>query len=234
MTSLKDKSVLALGADGIGCAALAVLGAGGVGRLLVADDGVVGKGQLDRAALFREEDVGLSRAHAASRQLLRLHPELLVEPVDCPRTLEGVRGLVKRADVVVNVTGDVETMFLANDAAVSAGIPCVLAGILQFSAHVLTVIPGMTGCLRCLYEDPPPAGVTPGVADAGVLGALATFVGGLVGAEATRLLQGELSQHSGRLLLYEARAARERTVLVRRRDTCPCSASTPPTTEMAS
>jgi hypothetical protein len=84
----------------------------------------------------------------------------------------------------------------------------------------LTVIPGVTGCVRCLFEGPPPPGSVPSCAEAGVVGGIAGFAGALMGSEAVRLLSGERGAHAGRFLVYEGRPARSRSIAVRRRSLC--------------
>jgi molybdopterin-synthase adenylyltransferase len=102
----------------------------------------------------------------------------------------------------------------------------VQGGVLRYTAQLLTVLPGTTGCLRCLFEEPPPAGTVPAGVEAGILGPLAGFVGALMGAEAVRLLSGGRGTYAGQLLVYESRRARSRTVPVRVRETCPtCQAA---------
>ncbi len=94
-------------------------------------------------------------------------------------------------------------------------------GVLRTTAQLLTVVPGgLGGCLRCLFEGPPPAGEVPTCAQAGVLGPVAAFAGALMAAEAARVLAGERGAYEGRLLVWEARSARARIVLVRRRPGC--------------
>ena len=135
--------------------------------------------------------------------------------------------LVGAADVVVDGSDNFATKFLANDAALRARRPLVHGGILRTTAQLLTVAPaGIGGCLRCLFEAPPPQGAVPSCAEAGVLGATAGFAGALMGAEALRLLAGERGAYEGRLFTYEARSARGRLVLVRRRPGCAACAGT--------
>jgi molybdopterin/thiamine biosynthesis adenylyltransferase len=131
------------------------------------------------------------------------------------------------ADLLVDGSDDFETRFLANDQALRAGVPLVHGGVLRYTAQLLTVIPGETGCLRCLFEAPPPRGEVPSCAEAGVLGALAGFAGSLMAAEALRLLAGETGAYAGRLLVYEARSARSRTVAVKPRPDCTSCPSAP-------
>jgi molybdopterin/thiamine biosynthesis adenylyltransferase len=217
---LPDKSALVVGAGGLGAPALLVLGAAGVGRLVVVDCDAVESSNLNRQPLFGEADLGARKAEVAARRLRRLFPAVTVEAVDARFAPENAAALARGADVVVDGADNFETKFLANDAAVAEGKPLVHGGLLRYTAQLLTVVPGTTGCLRCLFEAPPPPGSVPSCAEAGVLGALAGFAGAAMGAEAVRLLLGERGAHAGRLLVYEARAARSRSVPVRRRPLC--------------
>jgi molybdopterin/thiamine biosynthesis adenylyltransferase len=215
-----DRSALVVGAGGLGGPAALVLAAAGA-RLVVVDDDAVESSNLNRQPLFGEADLGARKAVAAARRLSRLFPAARVEAIDGRFTPGNAGDLVRRADVVVDGSDNFATKFLANDAAVAAGRPLVHGGVLRYTAQVLTVVPGTTSCLRCLFEAPPQEGTVPSCAEAGVLGALAGFAGALMGAEAVRLLGGERGAHAGRLLVYEARAARARTVRVPRREGCP-------------
>lgn len=228
MPPISQKTALVVGAGGLGGPALLVLGAAGPGRIVLVDCAAVATSNLNRQPLFGEADVGARKAEAAARQLSRLFPAVAVEALDVRFSPENAVELCARADVVVDGSDNFATKFLANDAAVAAGRPLVHGGVLRYTAQILTVVPGVSGCVRCLFEEPPPVGAVPSCAEAGVLGALAGFAGSLLGAEAVRLLLGERGAHVGRLLVYEARAARARAVPLRRRPLCPtCGAVRP-------
>jgi len=225
-TKLAEKSALVVGAGGLGGPALLVLASHGVGRLAILDDGAVEISDLNRQPLFDEADVGGRRAAAAARRLARLFPAVHVEPIDRRLDESSAVELARFADVFLDGSGDFSAKFLGNDAAVAAGKPFVHAGALRYTAQLLTVLPGRTGCLRCLFEEPPPPGSVPTCAEAGVLGPLAGFAGALMGAEAARILSGEPGAYAGRLLVYESRRARSRTVPVHVRESCPaCQAA---------
>ncbi len=84
------------------------------------------------------------------------------------------------------------------------------------------------GCLRCLFEGPPPPGTVPSCSEAGILGPVAGLAGALMGAEALRLLAGEPPSYAGRLYAFETRTARSRLVVVRKRPGCAACAGTQP------
>jgi molybdopterin/thiamine biosynthesis adenylyltransferase len=227
--SLSGSTALVVGAGGVGGPALLTLAAGGVGRLVVIEADVVETSNLARQPLFKEADLGARKATAAAARLRALFPSVAVDAQDVRFDAGNAVELVRAVDVVVDGSDNFATKFLANDAAMRARKPLVHAGVLRTTAQILTVAPaGIGGCLRCLFEAPPPAGSVPSCAEAGVLGATAELAGALAGAEALRLLAGERGAYEGRLLTFEARSARGRLVLVRRRVGCPACAGTQP------
>jgi molybdopterin/thiamine biosynthesis adenylyltransferase len=225
---LAKKSALVIGAGGLGGPALLVLAAGGVGRLVLVDDDAVESSNLNRQPLFGELDLGERKASAAAARLSALHPDLVVEPHDRRFDAACAEALVRSVDVVVDGSDNFATKFLANDAALRCGKPLVHGGVLRTTAQILTVVPGVSGCVRCLFEGPPPAGQVPSCAEAGIVGALSSMAGSMMGADALRLLAGERGAYAGRLMIFEARTARTRMVLVRRRVGCPACAGTQP------
>ncbi len=220
--TLSTKSALVIGAGGLGGPALLTLAAAGVGRLVVVDDDAVDTSNLTRQPLFGEADVGARKATAAAARLATLHPGTTVVPLDRRFDPQVAVELAGGSDVVVDGSDNFATKFLANDAALRARRPLVHGGVLRTTAQLLTVVPGgLGGCLRCLFEAPPPEGEVPSCAQAGVLGPLAIFAGALMGAEALRILAGERGAYEGRLFAWESRAAGSRIVPVRRRPECP-------------
>ncbi len=220
MKSLKNRSVLVVGAGGLGGPVLLALGAAGVGRLVVVDEDAVETSNLNRQPLFGEADVGERKARAAAERLRRLYPGARVEGVDGRFDAANALDLAAGCEVLVDGSDNFATKFLASDAALAADRPLVHGGLLRYTAQILTVVPRRTGCLRCLFEEPPPPGTVPSCAEAGVLGALAGLAGALMAAEALRLLAGEDGAYAGRLLVHEARPARSRVVVVRPREGC--------------
>ena len=217
---LSGKRAVVIGAGGLGGPALLGLAAAGVGKLVLLDGDAVETSNLARQPLFGEADLGRRKAEAAAAKLRQLFPSAQVDAVDGRFDGGSAARVLQGADVLLDGSDDFETRFLANDEALRAGVPLVHGGVLRYTAQILTVVPGTTGCLRCLFEAPPPRGEVPSCAEAGVLGALAGFAGSLMAAEALRLLAGEPGAYAGRLLVYEARSASSRLVPVKQRPDC--------------
>src|SRR5512133_1148287 len=226
---LPGKSALVVGAGGLGGPAILVLASAGVGRIVVVEDDVVDTSNLNRQPLFGESEVGARKAAAAVARVRALFPAVAIEARDERFAPGNAIELVRAADVVVDGSDNFATKFLANDAALRARRPLVHGGVLRTTAQLLSVVPGgLGGCLRCLFEAPPPPGSVPSCAQAGILGPVAGLAGTLMGAEALRVLAGERGAYEGRLLVLEARTARSRLVLVRKRAGCPACAGTQP------
>ncbi len=226
---LAGTSALVVGAGGLGGPAVLVLAAAGVGRIVVVEDDVVETSNLNRQPLFGEGDVAARKAAAAAARARALFPSVALEARDERFSPANAVELARAADVVVDGSDNFATKVLANDAALRARRPLVHGGVLRTPLQLLSVVPGgLGGCLRCLFEAPQPAGSVPSCAEAGILGPVAGLAGALMGAEALRLLAGERGAYEGRLLVFEARTARSRLVLVRRRPGCAACAGTQP------
>jgi molybdopterin/thiamine biosynthesis adenylyltransferase len=205
-------SVLIIGAGGLGCPAALALAAAGLARVGICDDDRVDATNLHRQVLFGDEDVGAPKAQAFSRALARRFPRLAVETHSVRFDVTTAAGLVAAYDVVIDGTDNFAAKFLANDAAVLAGKPLVHAAAVAWGGQLMTVPVHGKPCYRCLFEEPPAAGVGPSCAEAGVLGPVPGVLGALAGVEAARLARGQTPAFAGRLLQYDSRAMSVRTV----------------------
>jgi len=199
-----EPGVLIIGAGGLGCPAALALGAGGVRRVGVVDDDRVDASNLHRQVLFGDADVGELKAVAAARALSRRFPALDVIPHAVRFDVATALELVTAYDVVIDGSDNFATKFLANDAAVLARRPLVHGAAVGMGGQLLTVPAGGRPCYRCLFEEPPPAGVGPSCAEAGVLGPVPGVIGALAGVEASLLLRGQAPAFVGRLLQYDS------------------------------
>lgn len=188
-----------VGCGALGCVVADLLARAGAGRLTLVDRDVVEWSNLQRQTLFDEGDAreGAPKAHAAAARIgeidagVRTHAEASdFTGVNAERiALEGPLG---RADVLVDGTDNFETRFLINDLAVRHGIPYVHGGVVGTRGTALTVLPGVSACLRCLFEGPPPAGTQAGCDTAGVLGAMVGVIASIQALEAMKILAGRV------------------------------------------
>jgi molybdopterin-synthase adenylyltransferase len=180
-----------------GCGALGSLLAGmlvraGTGHVRIVDRDFVELGNLHRQSLFDEDDVtaALPKAVAAAVKLRRINSEVEIEDIVADIEPANIEQFCAGADVIVDGTDNFETRFLMNDAAVRLGIPWVYGGCVGAEGQTMTILPGATGCLRCLLPECPPPGSTPTCDTAGILGPVAGAIASLEALEALKILSG--------------------------------------------
>jgi len=127
---------------------------------------------------------------------------------------------------VVNGADNFATRYLVNDACYLAGKPLVDGAIFLFEGQAMVFIPGQ-GCYRCLFPAPPPPGLVPSCAEAGVLGMLPGVIGAIEAIEAAKLILGLGEPLVGRLLIFDALAMEFRQVKLRRDPKCPLCGDEP-------
>jgi len=217
---LGGKSVLLVGAGGLGCPAAMYLASAGVGRLGIVDNDVVDRSNLQRQILHKDYLVGVPKVDSASRALRRLRPDLQVDTYRLYLNSTNVREIIRPYDVIVEGSDNFPTKFLVNDACVLEKKPFVIAGILRFHGQLMSVKPGECACYRCLFEAPPPPGEVPSCAEAGVLGVVAGLIGTLQAMEAVKIAGGFGEPLYGRMLTWDALPGRFREVQIPRNPAC--------------
>ena len=217
---LKEASVLLIGAGGLGSPAALYLASAGVGRVGLVDDDVVDITNLQRQVLHDTSWVGRSKVESARARLVAMNPEVEVVShevrLDSSNALETLRGW----DVVVDGSDNFPTRYLVNDACVFLGIPFVYGAVLRFDGQASVFGTADGPCYRCLFPEPPPPGLIPNCADAGVLGVLPGIVGSIQALEAIKLVLGEGETLAGRLLLIDALQMEFRELKIRRDSSC--------------
>lgn len=220
-TRLTDASVLVVGVGALGCAAAETLAAAGIGRLGLVDPDRVERSNLHRQLLHRTVDLGRPKVESAREKLRSRHPSLAIDAAAVRLDADNAATLFASHGCVIDATDGIATKFLLNDLAVALGVPLVHGGILRFQGQLLTILPGVSACYRCLFSAPPEEGSIPSCQEAGVLGSLAGTIGVLQAAEALRVVTGVGDLLTDRLLTYDALAGRFRHVRLRRNPSCP-------------
>jgi molybdopterin/thiamine biosynthesis adenylyltransferase/rhodanese-related sulfurtransferase len=228
---LKSARVLVIGAGGLGSPAALYLAASGVGTIGVVDCDRVDISNLQRQVLYDTDSVGRSKTDAAKERLLGLNPQIELIPHDVELRANNVREIFSGYDIVLDGTDRFATRYLTNDACVILRRPLVSAAIHRFEGQAMTYVPGRGPCYRCLFPEPPPDGVVPNCAEAGVLGVLPGVMGTIQATEAIKLIVGAGDLLLGRLLTYDALAMRFEEFRFKRRPDCAVCGERPTITE---
>jgi molybdopterin/thiamine biosynthesis adenylyltransferase/rhodanese-related sulfurtransferase len=168
------------------------------------DFDVVDESNLQRQVVHATSTVGRLKVESARARLLDLNPEIQVEAFNEPFTSANARRVAEPFDVIVDGTDNFPTRYLTNDLCVLTGKPNVYGAVYRFDGQASVFDARIGPCYRCLFPEPPPPGLVPSCADAGVLGILPGTIGTIQATETLKLLLGIGSSLVGRLLLYNA------------------------------
>ncbi|HUC19091.1 MAG TPA: molybdopterin-synthase adenylyltransferase MoeB [Acetobacteraceae bacterium] len=220
---LRAARVLVVGAGGLGSPLLLYLAAAGVGRIGIVDDDRVELSNLQRQIAHRTDGLGLGKAQSAAEAARAINPGITIEAharrIDATNAL----ALIEDYDIVCDGSDNFATRFLLADACFLAQRTLVSAAVLRFEGQLSVFRPHAgpeAPCYRCLYPEPPPEGMVPSCSEAGVMGAVTGVMGTLQATEVLKEILGIGEGLSGRLLIWDALAARMRTVRLRRDPAC--------------
>jgi len=224
--------VLIVGLGGLGSPAALYLAAAGVGTIGLLDGDEVDLTNLQRQITHRTEDVGRRKVASAREKMRAINPDVTVHAHDAWARADGIRGIIKDYDFVIDAVDNFAAKFLINDACFFERIPFSHAGILEFEGQLMTVLPGRTACYRCVFPTPPSEGSVPARGQTGVLGVLPGVVGSLQATEAIKHILGIGDLLTDFLLTYDALAMRFRKVSLQRHPKCPLCGPTPEIVEL--
>jgi molybdopterin/thiamine biosynthesis adenylyltransferase len=193
---LRGSRVLIAGAGGLGSPVAFYLTAAGVGRIRIIDHDQVELSNLNRQILHWETDIGRGKVESARLKLRNLNSTVEVEAVGETITEDNVAGLVEGCDVIVDAMDNFPTRYLLNRSALRKGVPFFHGAVSGFEGRVMTILPGKTACLRCMYRGPVPREKFP------VVGVTPAVIGSIQAAEVIKYLVGVGKLLTNRLLVY--------------------------------
>jgi len=205
----------------LGCGALGThlashLARAGVGFIRIVDRDFVELNNLQRQILFDEEDVrqNLPKAEAAKQKLERVNSAITIEAHVADVNYTNVETLINKVDLVVDGMDNFETRFLINDACVKQNIPWIYGGCIGTQGISMTILPGKTPCLRCVFESAPPPELSPTCDTAGVLGPAVAIIAALQATEALKYLSGNLEALDPNLFSFDTWTRHAQTLRV--------------------
>lgn len=220
---IRAATALIAGCGALGSMQAEWLARAGVGRLLLVDRDILEMHNLQRQLLYDEEDIRarLPKAIAAARRLKKINSEIEVEGRVEDLVPANAAEWVRRADVVLDGTDNLETRYLLNDAAVRERKPWIYGGVMGGAGMAMAVFPEKGPCLRCLYPEPPGAGDLPTCETMGVLNAAVAWVAALQVAQALKaLVQGVPDRfHLHAMDVWSGKAS---AIRAERNPDCPC------------
>ena len=229
--ALMGAKALIIGAGGLGSPSAIYLSLAGVGTVGIVDFDVVELSNLQRQILHHTADVGRPKVQSAVDNIKSYNPDVNVVVHETRLESENAMEIISQYDLVINGADNFATRYLVNDACYPLKKPLMDGSILIFDGQATVFLPG-EGCYRCLFPSPPPPGMVPNCAEAGVLGALTGLVGSIQATEALKHILGIGESLSSRLLLIDALSMTFREVRLKRNPACPLCGDNPTVTEL--
>jgi molybdopterin/thiamine biosynthesis adenylyltransferase len=199
------KSRMAIvGCGATGSALASLLSRAGVGYLRIIDRDYVEPSNLQRQVLFDEADAAesLPKAIAAARKIKSFNSEITLEPHAADLTPANVEELLNGVEIILDGTDNFETRYLVNDFAVNRGVPWIYAAGVASYAVTMTILPGETACLACIFPDSP-RGMVETCDTSGILNSAVNFVASIAATEAIKLAVGARDKIRRTLLSYD-------------------------------
>ncbi|NES66326.1 MAG: molybdopterin-synthase adenylyltransferase MoeB [Okeania sp. SIO2D1] len=201
---LKAAKVLCIGTGGLGSPLLLYLAAAGIGNIGIVDFDIVDHSNLQRQVIHGTSWVGKPKIESAKNRIHEINPHCQVDLYETRLSSENALDILKSYDVVVDGTDNFPTRYLVNDACVLLNKPNVYGSIFRFEGQATVFNYEGGPNYRDLYPEPPPPGMVPSCAEGGVLGILPGMIGVIQATETIKIVLGQGTTLSGRLLLYNS------------------------------
>jgi molybdopterin-synthase adenylyltransferase len=195
--TLKRSRVFVAGVGGLGSPIAFYLTAAGVGMVRLVDHDQVTLSNLNRQILHGEEDIGKRKIDSATTKLRHLNSQVKIEAIAETITEENVSQLVQGCDVIVDAMDNLPTRYVLNRCAVEKRIPFFHGAVSGFEGRAMTILPGKTACLRCMYRGQIPQEKFP------VIGVAPAMIGIIQATEVIKYLVGIGKLLTNRLLIYD-------------------------------
>lgn len=202
---LLQSRALIIGCGALGSAQAESLARAGVGKLRIADRDFVECSNLQRQTMFTERDASerTPKAIAAANHIREINQEIEVEPEIVDVNHSNIERLISDCDVVLDGTDNFATRYLINDACVKHEVNWIYGAAVGSYGVTMTIQPHQTSCLRCVFEEAPPAATAPTCDTAGVIMPIISIVAAVQVAEAIKLLTGQNEKLHGSLMQFD-------------------------------
>ncbi len=199
---LAASRVLLIGCGALGSSHAEMLARAGIGKLRIVDRDFVEYTNLQRQTLFSEEDAEhrTPKAVAAQNRIAAINSGVEVEPIVADINNSNIESFIDGCDLVLDGSDNFQVRYLVNDACVKLGKTWIYGAAVSGYGTTMTVMPGATPCLRCIFDEMPDAGSTPTCDTAGVIMPIIVSISAVQVAEAVKLIVGDTAAVHGSLM----------------------------------
>jgi molybdopterin/thiamine biosynthesis adenylyltransferase len=169
--ALWNTRILVVGCGALGASHSEMLARAGCGFLRIVDRDFVELSNLQRQTLFTESDAEarLPKAAAAKNRLEKVNSEIEIDARIADLNYSNAEELISDADLVIDGSDNFQVRYLVNDVCVKLGKPWIYGAAVSSYGTTMTIRPGETPCLRCIFGEMPAAGSAPTCDTAGLM-----------------------------------------------------------------
>lgn len=215
-SALRGATALVSRVGGLGGPLCFSLAAAGIGKLVIAHAGELRLDDLNRQILMTFDGVGEPRSESIEATLKRFNPnvELVVVPENI--SAENIEKITEGVDIIFSAAPLFEERFLMNQASVDRKIPLVDCAMYNMEGRILSIVPGETACLNCLYPEVPEQWKR----RFPVIGAVSALAANIGAIEGIKLLSGLPESQAGKMLYFDSATMNFRTIQIKRNYEC--------------
>ncbi len=217
--------VMLVGCGALGAAHAEMLARAGVGNLRIVDRDFVEYTNLQRQTLFKESDADerLPKAIAAKNRIAEINSEIEVEAVVADINNSNIEQFIDGCDLIIDGSDNFQVRYLVNDACIKHSKTWIYGAAVSSYGTTMTIRPGATPCLRCIFDEMPDAGSSPTCDTSGVIMPIIAMVSATQISEALKLLVGDIDSLHGSLMQFDVWANdRQRIKLGEPNADCKC------------
>lgn len=211
---LKAAKVFIAGAGGLGSPISIYLANAGIGTMRIVDQDTIELSNLNRQILHWPKDVGRAKVDSAREKLSAMNPDMKLEAIRETMDESNIFQLTDGFDIIVDAMDNITTRYALNRAAFKHNIPFVHGAIYGLEGRVMTVIPGKSACLGCIYKGVPPRVKFP------VLGVTPAVIGCIQATEVIKYLTGIGDLLLNRMLVYDGLSMKFMELKIERNPSC--------------
>ncbi len=216
---LAKARVLVIGTGGLGSPICLYLSAAGIGRIGILDYDIVEISNLQRQVIHTTPDIGRAKILSAKTKMTNVNPNVIVDTYFEKLTAENAIPILQNYDFIIDATDNFASKFLINDACVMIDKPFSHAGVLKYRGQTMTIIPKVSACFACAFDEPPDKEFN-SIFRAGLFGVLPGIVGCIQASEAIKYILGIGELLTNTLLSVDIKTMNFRKIAIKRNTQC--------------
>ena len=198
--NLLKAKVLVVGAGGLGAPVLQYLVAAGIGTIGIVDADIVSLSNLQRQILYRENQIGSSKAEMAQQTLNQLNSDVEISTYPFMLDESNAEKIISQYDIVVGATDNFASRKCIDQVTKDQNKAFVHASIGEFEGQVSVFNYNNGPSYFDLFPETPEESKLP----LGVMGVLPGIIGSMQACEVIKIVLSIGENLSGRLLVYDA------------------------------